>query len=61
LGGDRAPLVQPPPDSHFAGDRELALRRFYQMLPPLAFTRQHLDISIQFYKRLFCHLGVSST
>jgi len=48
-------------DAHAAGNRELALKRFRQILPLLAFGHQHLDMSIQFYKRLFLHLGVFST
>jgi dihydrodipicolinate synthase/N-acetylneuraminate lyase len=48
-------------DAHAAGDRALARRIFHQILPVLAFTRQHLDISIQFYKRLFYRRGMFST
>ena len=33
------------------GNREAAFARFQAILPVLAFTRQHLDISIQFHKR----------
>jgi len=40
------------------GDREAACSLFYRMLPVLAFTRQHLDVSIQFYKRLMVFQGV---
>jgi dihydrodipicolinate synthase/N-acetylneuraminate lyase len=47
--------------AYWAGDRELARRRFHQILPVLAFTRQHLEISIHFYKRLFRHRGLYST
>ena len=48
-------------EAHAAGDRELAWRRFSKILPLLAFGHQHLDMSIQFYKRLFRHLGVFAT
>ena len=48
-------------EAHAAGDRALARRIFHQILPVLAFTRQHLDISIQFYKRLFYRRGIFST
>ena len=43
------------------GDRDAAKDWFHLMLPVLAFTRQHLDVSIHFYKRLFHHRGVFST
>lgn len=48
-------------DAHRAGDRERAQRIFRQILPVLAFTHQHLDISIQFYKRLFHRRGIFAT
>jgi hypothetical protein len=48
-------------DAYDAGDRALALRHFYRMLPVLAFTRQHLDVSIHFHKRQFHHLGLFAT
>jgi len=48
-------------DAHDAGDRDLAFRCFHRMLPVLAFTRQHLDISIHFHKRQFHHFGIFST
>lgn len=48
-------------DAHRAGDRERARHIFHQILPVLAFTRQHLDISIQFYKRLYHRRGIFST
>jgi 4-hydroxy-tetrahydrodipicolinate synthase len=48
-------------EAYWAGDRELARDRFHQILPVLAFTRQHLEISIHFYKRLFRHRGLHST
>lgn len=47
--------------SHRAGDREAAFAKFSAILPVLAFTRQHLDISIQFYKRLMVHRGIFKT
>jgi dihydrodipicolinate synthase/N-acetylneuraminate lyase len=47
--------------AYAAGEREEAWQWFMKILPVLAFTRQHLDISIQFYKRLFHHLGIFST
>jgi dihydrodipicolinate synthase/N-acetylneuraminate lyase len=48
-------------DLHTAGRREEAAQWFRSILPILAFTRQHLDISIQFYKRLFCHYQIFSS
>ncbi len=48
-------------DAHLIGDRDRARRIFHRILPVLAFTRQHLDISIQFYKRLFYRRGIFST
>lgn len=48
-------------DAHRRGDRETATAVFRKILPVLAFTHQHLDISIQFYKRLFVALGLFST
>lgn len=47
--------------AHQAGDRETARRWFERILPVLAFTRQHLDISIQFYKRLYHRRGLFRT
>jgi dihydrodipicolinate synthase/N-acetylneuraminate lyase len=44
--------------AHRAGQRESARQWFHKILPVLAFTHQHLDISIQFYKRLFQHRGL---
>lgn len=46
---------------HQAGDRATARRWFEQILPVLAFTHQHLDISIQFYKRLYQRRGLFRT
>lgn len=48
-------------EAYDAGDRPRALARFHRLLPVLAFTRQHLDVSIHFHKRLFHRLGVFST
>jgi dihydrodipicolinate synthase/N-acetylneuraminate lyase len=47
--------------SYRAKDRDAARAQFHLMLPVLAFTRQHLDISIQFHKRLFHRRGIFST
>lgn len=47
--------------AHERGDRETARRWFQRILPVLAFTRQHLDVSIQFYKRLYQHRGIFAT
>lgn len=46
---------------HRAGDRDAARRWFHQILPIVAFTRQHLDISIQFYKVLYRRRGLFRT
>ncbi len=48
-------------EAYDAGDRALATERFHRLLPVLAFTRQHLDVSLHFHKRLFHHLGVFGT
>jgi len=48
-------------DAHRRGDRHTASTVFQKILPVLAFTHQHLDISIQFYKPLFVELGIFST
>ena len=48
-------------DAHRRGDRHAASAVFQKILPVLAFSHQHLDISIQFYKRLFVELGIFST
>ena len=47
--------------NHAAGNREAAKLWFYRILPVLAFTRQHLDISIQFHKRQLHHRGIFAT
>jgi hypothetical protein len=46
---------------HALGKRDCARELFHRILPVLAFTRQHLDISIQFYKRWMVHHGVFRT
>ncbi len=48
-------------DAYGHGERDQAISLYHKMLPVLAFTQQHLDISIQFYKRFFCHHGIFST
>lgn len=47
--------------NHRMGKRKEAVHCFHKLLPVLAFTRQHLDISIQFYKRWFVRRGIFST
>lgn len=44
-----------------AGDYARAELLFHELLPVLAFSNQHLDISIHFYKRLLCRQGIYST
>ena len=46
---------------HAKGERESAFATFRNILPVLAFTRQHLDVSIQFYKRLMVRRGIFQT
>ncbi len=46
---------------HRAGNREAAFTKFKAILPVLAFTRQHLDISIHFHKREMVHRGIFKT
>ncbi len=43
------------------GNEEEAERRFYDILPVLAFSNQHLDISIHFFKRLLYRQGIYPT
>jgi len=43
------------------GDRAGAQALFYELLPVLAFSNQHLDISIHFYKRLLWKQGYYPT
>jgi dihydrodipicolinate synthase/N-acetylneuraminate lyase len=44
-----------------AGDREGAGALFERLLPVLAFSNQHLDVSIQFFKRVLVAKGVFRT
>jgi 4-hydroxy-tetrahydrodipicolinate synthase len=46
---------------HAAGDRAGAEALFRKLLPILAFSNQHLDISIHFFKRLLHAQGVYAT
>ena len=46
---------------HKAGDREGTKDVFHAMLPVLAFTRQHLDVSIHFHKMLYHRRGLFTT
>ncbi|MBI2000979.1 MAG: dihydrodipicolinate synthase family protein [candidate division NC10 bacterium] len=46
---------------HRAGDREGARHLFERLLPILAFANQHIDISIQFFKRVLVAKGVFRT
>lgn len=46
---------------HRNGERERAKNIFYDLLTILAFSHQHLDISIHFGKRYYHHLGIFST
>ena len=48
-------------EAYRSGNREEAMVWFHRMLPVLAFTRQHLDISIHFHKRLFHYRGIFDT
>ena len=48
-------------EAYHNGDLETARKWFHKILPVLAFTHQHLDISIQFYKRWFHHCGLFRT
>ncbi len=41
-----------------SGEREQAKNLFYRLLPVLAFSNQHLDISIFFFKRLLWRQGI---
>lgn len=43
------------------GDRDGARTLFYRLLPILAFSNQHLDISIRFFKRLLYRQGIYRT
>jgi 4-hydroxy-tetrahydrodipicolinate synthase len=44
-----------------AGDREGACELFERLLPVLAFSNQHIDVSIQFFKRVLVAKGVFRT
>lgn len=46
---------------HRAGSRKEARELFHRLLPVLAFSNQHLDISIHFFKRLLHRQGVCAT
>ena len=46
---------------HAAGDREGARHLFERLLPILAFANQHIDISIQFFKRVLVAKGIFRT
>lgn len=46
---------------HLAGDREGARLLFERLLPILAFVKQHIDISIQFFKRVLVAKGIFRT
>jgi 4-hydroxy-tetrahydrodipicolinate synthase len=48
-------------DAYMRGDVETAQHWYHRILPVLAFTRQHLEISIHFYKQLFVHRGLFRT
>lgn len=47
--------------SYASGDRDQARRIFHRVLPILAFSNQHLDISIHFFKRLLHAEGIYAT
>lgn len=46
---------------YHAGRRPEAQRLFNRLLPVLAFSNQHLDISVHFYKRLLHQQGIYET
>ncbi|MCP4399127.1 MAG: dihydrodipicolinate synthase family protein [bacterium] len=46
---------------HQQGKRESAQQLFKRLLPVLAFSNQHLDISIHFFKRLLYKQGIYAT
>ena len=48
-------------DLYQQGNREAAQHLFYQLLPVLAFSNQHLDISIHFFKHLLYKQGIYAT
>lgn len=46
---------------YLAGDRESARDLFERLLPVLAFANQHIDVSVQFFKRVLVAKGVFRT
>jgi 4-hydroxy-tetrahydrodipicolinate synthase len=46
---------------YHAGDRDGAVVLFRRLLPILAFSNQHLDISVHFFKRLLYRQGIYPT
>jgi 4-hydroxy-tetrahydrodipicolinate synthase len=46
---------------YHAGDRDGAVTLFRRLLPILAFSNQHLDISVHFFKRLLYRQGIYPT
>jgi 4-hydroxy-tetrahydrodipicolinate synthase len=46
---------------HARGNREQAIVLFHRLCPILAFSNQHLDVSIQFFKRLLHAQGIYAT
>jgi 4-hydroxy-tetrahydrodipicolinate synthase len=44
-----------------AGDREGARHLFERLLPVLSFANQHIDVSIQFFKRVLVAKGIFQT
>lgn len=46
---------------HLKGERETARKLFYKLVPILAFSHQHIDISIHFNKRMLFRQGIYST
>jgi dihydrodipicolinate synthase/N-acetylneuraminate lyase len=48
-------------DRYAAGDRDDARALFERLLPILAFSNQHLDVSIQFFKRVLVTKGIFRT
>lgn len=48
-------------DLYRSGNREGAKKLFNEILPILAFSNQHLDISIHFFKRLLWRQGIYPT
>jgi 4-hydroxy-tetrahydrodipicolinate synthase len=46
---------------HQKGEREAAKKAFYKLVPVLAFSHQHIDISIHFNKRMLYRQGIFNT